>query len=267
MHFLAAQNMPILEGGHWGACCHGPFLLRGRRNCRVSARDTQATSAVRMIDINFHLCPSNAEPAFQPMSRRSPTPYPHLRTHTPHTLTPPHSASYTLPTRSNFGVNDNPNAVLVTAFGFGMAITVLVYATAHLSGGHLNPAVTLGLMIIGNTHWLTGIVYIVMQFLGAMLGVLLVYLQTPGLAEYGVNKLARYGEFSPPKCADCDWEYQPHPHDGWLGCSYHGMHAFLVALGIIVNSGSLRLCLHMFLCLCVCVCVCVCACVWFRFWL
>merc|ERR1712078_250994 len=36
------------------------------------------------------------------------------------------------------------------AFAFGLAIMVLVFATADVSGGHLNPAVTIAMAITGN---------------------------------------------------------------------------------------------------------------------
>ncbi|PSC76585.1 plasma membrane intrinsic [Micractinium conductrix] len=39
---------------------------------------------------------------------------------------------------------------VITALAFGLAITVLAYATAHLSGGQMNPAVTLGLALVGS---------------------------------------------------------------------------------------------------------------------
>ena len=45
------------------------------------------------------------------------------------------------------------------------------------------------------------------------MGAFIVKLQSPGLGEYGVNKLGRYGDFS-RNCTDCEWVYNAHPRDG-----------------------------------------------------
>ncbi|KAI7845299.1 hypothetical protein COHA_001142 [Chlorella ohadii] len=58
------------------------------------------------------------------------------------------------------------------AYGNGLALAVLVYATANVSGGHLNPAVTLGTIISGHMHWQRGLAYMAAQFLGGITGVL-----------------------------------------------------------------------------------------------
>ena len=71
--------------------------------------------------------------------------------------------------------------ILPIAFAFGMAILILVYATAHLSGGHINPAVTLCLMILGKVSPVRGILYFVSQFGGSLLGAALVWASTTGL--------------------------------------------------------------------------------------
>ena len=48
-----------------------------------------------------------------------------------------------------------------------------MYATANISGGHINPAVTLASMISGHIHWKRGLLYMLAQFLGAIFGALL----------------------------------------------------------------------------------------------
>ena len=57
-----------------------------------------------------------------------------------------------------------------TAYGNGLALAVLVYATANVSGGHLNPAVTLGTMLSGHMAPRTGLAYMAAQFLGGVVG-------------------------------------------------------------------------------------------------
>jgi hypothetical protein len=56
------------------------------------------------------------------------------------------------------------------AYGNGLTLAVLVYATANISGGHLNPAVTAGAMISGHISWRRGLLYMLAQFLGGITG-------------------------------------------------------------------------------------------------
>jgi MIP family channel proteins len=58
----------------------------------------------------------------------------------------------------------------IIALQFGLAITVLVFATAHSSGGHINCAVTFGLTIAGKCHPVRGIVYFAAQMIGSIVG-------------------------------------------------------------------------------------------------
>ncbi|PRP79751.1 hypothetical protein PROFUN_12613 [Planoprotostelium fungivorum] len=53
---------------------------------------------------------------------------------------------------------------------FGFAVAAMVYATANVSGGHLNPAVTLALMATSNKNLLKGVFYIIAQLVGSVLG-------------------------------------------------------------------------------------------------
>jgi len=60
--------------------------------------------------------------------------------------------------------------LLIIAFGHGFAILFLVFATAHVSGGHINPTVTLAMIVTRNMPPLKGLSYIVSQFVGGLLG-------------------------------------------------------------------------------------------------
>lgn len=55
----------------------------------------------------------------------------------------------------------------------GLALMVLVYATGHISGGHLNPAVSLGAFIRGAMTATEMLIYWGAQILGAVLGALI----------------------------------------------------------------------------------------------
>ncbi|KAF3788021.1 putative aquaporin [Nymphaea thermarum] len=60
--------------------------------------------------------------------------------------------------------------VLGIAWAFGGMIFVLVYCTAGISGGHINPAVTFGLFLARKVSLVRAIFYIVAQCLGAICG-------------------------------------------------------------------------------------------------
>jgi glycerol uptake facilitator protein len=60
--------------------------------------------------------------------------------------------------------------------GWALAVTFAVYAAGGISGGHLNPAVTLALASVGEFGWALVPQYLLAQFLGAFLGACLVWL-------------------------------------------------------------------------------------------
>lgn len=65
---------------------------------------------------------------------------------------------------------------IVIAAGWGMAVALAVYAVGTISGAHLNPAVTLAMLVLGNVEPGVAADYMLAQMLGAMLGAVLVYL-------------------------------------------------------------------------------------------
>jgi glycerol uptake facilitator protein len=65
---------------------------------------------------------------------------------------------------------------IVITFGWGMAVMVAVYAVGFFDGAHLNPAVTLGLWIHGTIDGSQAIKYWIGEFIGAMIGAVLVFL-------------------------------------------------------------------------------------------
>ncbi|KAI7982910.1 Aquaporin PIP2-7 [Camellia lanceoleosa] len=64
--------------------------------------------------------------------------------------------------------------ILGIAWAFGGMIFVLVYCTAGISGGHINPAVTFGLFLARKVSLIRALLYMVAQCLGAICGVGLV---------------------------------------------------------------------------------------------
>ncbi len=58
------------------------------------------------------------------------------------------------------------------SFAFGMVVVATVYALGHISGNHINPAVTLALAVTGKFPWKEVPGYIAAQVVGATLGAL-----------------------------------------------------------------------------------------------
>jgi len=58
------------------------------------------------------------------------------------------------------------------AFIIGISLAAIVYFTAHISGGHINPAVTAAMIALGKINTTQAIVYILAQLLGAMTAVI-----------------------------------------------------------------------------------------------
>ena len=85
------------------------------------------------------------------------------------------------------------------AFAFGLTVLSMAYAVGHISGGHFNPAVTLGLWSAGrcaNRHVLP---YIIIQVVGAILASAVLYLIASGKPGWDPGGFASngYGDLSP----------------------------------------------------------------------
>jgi MIP family channel proteins len=63
--------------------------------------------------------------------------------------------------------------LMVVALAHGLTLAVLVYLYGHISGSHVNPAVTLGMAVNGSIKWGEAIVYWLAQFSGAVVAAIL----------------------------------------------------------------------------------------------
>jgi glycerol uptake facilitator protein len=75
----------------------------------------------------------------------------------------------------NLSKGQNSGWIVIT-FGWGMGVMAAVFAVGQFSGAHLNPAVTLGFAIAGNTEWSDVPEYFAGEFVGAFVGATLVWL-------------------------------------------------------------------------------------------
>jgi glycerol uptake facilitator protein len=85
---------------------------------------------------------------------------------------------------------------IVITTGWAMAVTIGVYASFWVSGGHINPAVTISLAALGRFPWSMVPGYIVSQFLGAFVGAILVYLAYMDHFRETTDKAAKLSVFS-----------------------------------------------------------------------
>lgn len=90
--------------------------------------------------------------------------------------------------------------LLGVSFAFGLTVLTMAYAIGHISGCHLNPAVTVGLVAGGRFKAAELVPYIIAQVVGGIAGAGILYLIASGKADF---KLADgfasngYGEHSP----------------------------------------------------------------------
>jgi aquaporin Z len=90
---------------------------------------------------------------------------------------------------------------LGVALAFGLSVLTMAYAVGHISGGHFNPAVTVGLWSAGrcaNRHVLP---YIVAQVIGAVAAAAMLWMIASGKSGWVPGGFASngYGELSPGK--------------------------------------------------------------------
>lgn len=69
----------------------------------------------------------------------------------------------------------NGSGWLVIASGWALAVAIPVYIFGPIGGAHFNPAVTLGMAVIGQFAWQDVPLYIIAQMVGAIIGACLVY--------------------------------------------------------------------------------------------
>ncbi len=89
---------------------------------------------------------------------------------------------------------DPDNAVpdsLIVALGFGLACATFVQCVGHISGAHMNPAVTVAMLVTRNVSLLRAVCYVLAQCVGGVTGAGILYGVTPSSVHgrLGVTRL------------------------------------------------------------------------------
>lgn len=86
--------------------------------------------------------------------------------------------------------------LIVTSVAWAIGVTLGIYASGQFSGAHLNPVVTLSLAFVNKFPWSNVGAYILAQFIGAMIGSLIVFLAYYPHFEATVDSRAILAVFS-----------------------------------------------------------------------
>ena len=87
------------------------------------------------------------------------------------------------------------------ALAFGLAVLTMAYAVGHISGGHFNPAVTLGLAAGGRFAWRDTAAYVATQVAGAIVAAAVLFVVASGRKGFSASASGfatnGYGDRSP----------------------------------------------------------------------
>lgn len=76
--------------------------------------------------------------------------------------------------------------LLGIAFAFGLSVLAMAYAIGHISGCHINPAISIGMVVAGRMKASEAVVYIIAQILGALAGAGILLLIASGKESYSL---------------------------------------------------------------------------------
>src|ERR1700694_3201104 len=83
------------------------------------------------------------------------------------------------------------------ALAFGLTVLTMAYAIGHISGCHLNPAVSIGLTVAGRFPARDLVPYIVAQVIGGVIGAYVLYVIASGAPNFDLVATNGYGDHSP----------------------------------------------------------------------
>lgn len=73
--------------------------------------------------------------------------------------------------------------VVVPALGHGLILVGIIYMYGHISGAHVNPAVTVGLLVGRKVDGMTAVAYIIAQFIGGIIAAVLMTILVTSTAD------------------------------------------------------------------------------------
>jgi aquaporin Z len=73
---------------------------------------------------------------------------------------------------------------LGVSLAFGLTVLTMAYAVGHISGGHFNPAVTIGLVVSGRFSSKDAPAYIVAQLVGAIVAAAVLFVVASGISDF-----------------------------------------------------------------------------------
>ncbi len=79
------------------------------------------------------------------------------------------------------------------ALAFGLTVLTMAYTVGHISGGHFNPAVSLGLAVAGRFDYKDVLPYWAAQVIGGALGAAILFIIASGAADFAAEGFASNG--------------------------------------------------------------------------
>ena len=86
----------------------------------------------------------------------------------------------------NFAGGFNGNGIVGISFAFGLSVVAMVYAIGAVSGCHINPAITISMLVAGKISVKDTAFYVVFQCIGAVIGAGILYAIAVGNPAYSL---------------------------------------------------------------------------------
>jgi len=87
------------------------------------------------------------------------------------------------------------------SLAFGLTVLAMVYAIGPITGCHINPAISISMLVAGKQRWLDTVFYVIAQCLGAIAGAGILLAIASGLPDYSLSKVGLgqngFGDYSP----------------------------------------------------------------------